>query len=176
MLFGKPSQNGSTQPNPARPAAADVARIQGGGLVQVIVTDLRPMTFYLFLNDKIVPQMDVESLSISIEAPDAGTAGGAIVRATLSRYAVAVNGERNLQRTELFPSTIEIVAVGRRISLTSMNADSLDNLWISLGLKVDGTSGEVSGAKSVRFLLTEGILDAKLTWMDDGTTEDLLPQ
>ncbi len=159
---------------PPRPAASEVAKIAGGGLVQVIVTSLSPLTFYLFLNDQAIPQTDVESLSISIETPTE-TLSPTIVRATLSRYMVNVTGDRVQQRTELFPCTIEVVALGRRLSITCVNPNSVDNLWVSIGLKADGTGSDLSGVQSVRFLLTDGLLDAKLTWTD-GTAEDLLPQ
>jgi hypothetical protein len=151
-----------------------VARLQGGGLVQVIVTSLNPTTFFVFLNDKDVPQHDVESLSIAIEAPESDSPP-AVARATLSQYVRTVSAERSLQSTELFPCTLEIVALGRRITLTCLHVDSLEGLWISLGLKPDGSSAELSGAKALQILLTEEILTAKLTWMD-GQSEELLPQ
>ena len=171
-MFGKPSQQGPTgRPTPPRSAAADAARIQGGGLVQCVVTGVEPLNYYLFLNTRAVPQTDVESLSVFIETPEAGDQG--TVRATLAVYMNTVSGERTQQRIELFPSTLEIVALGRRLSITCMNADSFDGLWITLGLKPDGTGAEVTGVKALRILITEGILDAKLTWMD-GEVEDLL--
>jgi len=173
-VFGRPSGN-NDHGTPKRPPAAEVARIQGGGLAQLVVTSLSPMTFFLFLNDQAVPQIDVESLSISIEAPDEGGQEGAIARATLTRYVKTVSSSRSEQSTELFPCMVQIVALERRISLTCVEVDSLDGLWISLGLKPDGSSAEVSGAKSLQILLTSEILTAKLTWMD-GETEDLLPE
>jgi hypothetical protein len=173
-VFGKPPQNNNGAV-PKRPAASDQARIQGGGLVQVIVTNLAPLTFSLFLNDRSVPQLDIESLSVFIEAPEADSLDTTIVRATLSRYVTNVTGEKTLQRNELFPCTLEIVALGRRLSITCTNPDSTDGLWIDLGLKPDGTSNEVSDARTLRFLLQEGLLDAKLTWRN-GDEEDLLAQ
>ena len=173
-MFGKPPQNNGNT-NPPRAAASDVALIKGGGLVQLIVTSLTPMNYYLFLNDEAVAQIDVESLSVSIEALNPDDPGSSIVRATLSRYIDTVTGDKTLQRTELFPCTLEILALKRRISVTCARADSLDGLYIDLGLKPDGTAGELEGVKALRFLLTEGLLDAKLTW-NDGEVEDLLPQ
>ncbi len=171
-MFGKPTQNNGAVP--PRPAAETVAKIGGGGLVQVIVTSLAPLTFYVFLNDHEVPQTDVESISISIEAPADGLSK-IVVRATLNRFLIDVTGARTQQHTELFPCTIEVVALGRRLSVTCLNPNSVDGLWVSLGLKADGTGSDLSGVQSLRFLLTEGLLDAKLTWTD-GTSEDLLPQ
>jgi len=172
-VFGKPAQNNNGA-TPARTSAAELAEIEGGGLVQVIVTNLRPLTFSLFLNDTEVPQIDVDSLSISIEVP---TDGGSspIVRATLFRYVTSVTGSKTQQHTELFPCTIEVVALGRRLSITCMNLNSLDGLWVSLGLKADGTTNDLTGLQSARFLLSQEILDAKITY-EDGVSEDLLPQ
>ena len=90
-MFGKPVQNNGA--SPPRKAAADVAQIEGGGLVQVIVTELRPIAFSLFLNDTEVPQIDVDSLSISIEVPADGTSTPT-VRATLYRYVTTVRAAK----------------------------------------------------------------------------------
>lgn len=172
-MFGKPAENGAASSVPARPLASDVAKIQGKGLVQLIVTDLRPMNFYLFVNDKIIQSMDVESFGVDIQAPVDG--GNPVVRASLSRYSTDINGSRVMQHTEIFPATVEIVALGRRIAISCPVSDSLDGLYISLGLKEDGTDNEVTGLQAIRVLLTDSILDAKLTW-NDGESENLLPQ
>ena len=172
-MFGKkPPQ----QPPPptARVTACDAAQILGGGLVQIIVTHAQPLEFYLFLNDKYVPQSDIESFSLSIETPADQNFGG-VVRATLALYAHAVGGQRVQQRTELFPSTIEIIALNRRVSVTATNPDSVEGLWISLGLRTDGTGRDLEGVQALRILISEGFLDAKLTW-SDGVVEDILPQ
>ena len=157
----------------ARLPAADAARIEGGGLVQVIVTSLGPVEFFLFLNDQLVPQVDVESLSLSVEAPGADVSGG-IVRATLARYVTNVTGTRTIQRSELFPCTLEIVAAGRRVAVTCATPNSLEGVWINLGLRADGTSADVKGAQSVQVLVTDSLVDARITWVG-GETEDLLP-
>ena len=172
LVFGKSVENNGA--SPPRKAAADVARIEGGGLVQVIVTQLLPLTFFLFLNDTEVPQIDVDSLSISVEVPNDGVSTPT-VRATLYRYVQAVTGDKTQQHTELFPCTIEVVALGRRLAITCLNPNSVDGLWVSLGLRPDGTGSDLSGLQSVRFLLSQELLDAKLTW-EDGASEDLLPQ
>ena len=173
-MFGRPpgpSDAGASRRTPA----ADVARIQGGGLVQVIISSMAPMTYAVFLNGHAIPQIDVESLSVTIEAPGEGSAAGPTARAILSRYLKTVTGERSLQTSELFPCTLDLVALDRRITLTCAAVDSLDGLWINLGLKPDGSSAEVSGARTLQILLTEELLSAKLTWVD-GETEELLPQ
>lgn len=171
-MFGKPSDPGNGRAAPQRRAAADVARIEGGGLVHVIVTSLSPVTFYLFVNDKPISQMDVESLEVNIDVGDDG--GDTIVRASLSRYITSVIGEKTTQYTNLFPSTIEIVALTRRILITAENADSVDNLYVSLGLRPDGTTNDLKGLKSVNVMITNVLFQASLTW-EDGQTEDIVP-
>ncbi|MCW3100916.1 MAG: hypothetical protein JWL77_6534 [Chthonomonadaceae bacterium] len=171
MVFGKPAQNNGA--SPPRKAAADVARIEGGGLVQVIVTRLSPLTFFLFLNDQEVSQIDVDSLSIDVEVPVGGS--DPIVRATLYRYVTGVTGGKTQQHQELFPCTIEVIALGRRLSITCMNPNSLDGLWVTVGLRPDGTGSDLTGLQSVRLLLSQDLLDAKITW-EDGESENLLPQ
>ena len=52
-MFGKPSQTNGVHPPAQRPAASDIAMIKGGGLVQLIVSSLQPLTFALFLNDAL---------------------------------------------------------------------------------------------------------------------------
>ena len=171
MLFGRNPQ-GNGQAGPAEPPASEVARIQGGGLVQVIISSLEPMAFALFLNERAVSQVEVESLLVEIAAP--GSEGETPrARATLTRYAKAVTGERNVQATELFPSTFQMLSPGRRIVVTCQEVNSLDGVWIGLGLKPDGTTSEVSGAQALRITVTQELLDARLTWTD-GSSEDLL--
>ncbi len=169
-MFGR-SKNEVDEPE--RPPASDAARIQGGGLAQVIVTGLEPIDFHLYLNDRLVPAEDVESLSVAIESPDENGIGEEMVRATLARYVTNVEGKRTQEYTELFPCTLYLVANDRRVAVTCQNAGSLNGLWISLGLKSDGTSSEVSGAKSLRIVVSQDVVDARLTWLD-GTSEDLL--
>lgn len=167
---------GTRQPTPSTSAtaAADLALIQGGGLVHVIVTETTPLTFYVFLNDKPLPPDDVESVSLYIAAPDAPNDPGT-VRATLSHFVQDVAGARSAHRQELFPCTLEIVALGRRISVSAMQAGSLDGLWINLGLKPNGETNELSGLQSMTVLLQDQILHAAITW-EDGREEELLPQ
>ena len=71
---------------------------------------------------------------------------------------------------------MEIVARGRRLVITGMAEGSFDGLWLGLGLRADGTSSELTGVGSLRLAVTPGLLDAKLIWCEDGTTEDLLPE
>ncbi len=185
-MFGKPSQNNPGNRNPAgsaanngqsanRPAVADEAQIQGGGLAQIIVTGLSPLTFYLFLNDQFVSQLDVESLNVAIEAPSDNDPSSGMIRATLARYVDAITGGKTVQRTELFPCTLEIVAQKRRLSVICKDPNTFDGLFLTVGLQPDGTSRDLNGVHSLNVLLTEGLFDAKIIW-SDGQTDNVFPQ
>lgn len=176
-LFGKsrPNNNGKTNtPEVMRPAASDLAKIQGGGLVQLIVTETRPVEFSLFLNQSEINQIDVESVSIDVVAPE-NPVDGVVVRATLSHYVTNITGQRALENRELFPCTIEVIALDRRLAVTCTRHDSTEGLWVSVGLRPNGESAELTGLREFRFLLTHDLLDAQVTWVD-GTSENLLPQ
>ena len=172
-MFDKPAVAGNGKSAPQRRASADVARIEGGGLVHVIVTSLSPATFFLFVNDKTISQMEIDSIEVNVDVGSAGM-GDTVVRAALTRFVKSITGEQTTQYTNLFPATIEIVALGRRILITAQNADSVENLFVSLGLRADGTSNDLQGLKSLHVLITNVLIDASLTW-EDGVTESLLP-
>ena len=180
-MFGKPSQHNPGHPanngqsGQTRPPAADEAQIQGGGLVQIIVTTQSPLTFYLFLNEQFVSQMDVESLNVAIEVPGDTDPNSGMIRATLARYVDAITGGKTVQRTELFPCTLEIVAQKRRLSVICKDPNTFDGLFLTVGLLPDGTSRDLNGVHSLNILLTEGLFDAKIVW-NDGPTESVFPQ
>ncbi len=172
-MFGS-NTNGASAPAPNRPPAGNVARLESR-LTQVVVSGPSSADLYLFLDGKPVPTGEVESLSIEIVAPDANGRGG-IVSAVLSRYQSGAGGERTQRPFALFPGTVEITARGRRLVVTCLAVDSFEGLWLGLGLRTDGTNSELSGVGSLRLALAPGLLDARLTWSEDGTTEDLLPE
>ncbi len=173
-MFGKPTEPTQYNSSPsAPPPASDAARIMGGGLVQVIVTSASPLEYHVFLNDRYVSQVELDSLSASLEGPSDLLPNG-VVRGTLSRHVGSVSGGNSQERTELFPCTLEIIAVGRRLSITTTQPNSLEGAFINLGLKSDGSSNELNGVKALRVLIGDGILDAKITWVDD-VTEDVFP-
>jgi hypothetical protein len=173
-MFSPTMPNRSEQTASLNSACDSLSRIQGGGLVQVIVTSLLPLNYYLFINDQIVPSSEVESLSVHLEASEDGNPKHGTLRATLSRHVQTPAGEKRLQQIPLFPCTFQVIAQGRRLSVTCTHPQTLEGVWLHLGMQPDGSSAEVRGAKSLRFLLTGGILDAKLTWFD-GRTTDLIP-
>lgn len=161
------------QPPAGRAPAADVARIQGGGLTQVIVTNQAPITYQVFLNGRPVPPEELATVLISITAPD-DLGGGGEVQATLTQRIKTITGEEGSQQINLFPGTVEIVAQGRRVCVSSTTAGQVEGIWINLGLQPDGSSSEVNGAKALRIVLNNDVLDARLTW-NDGQSEELLP-
>lgn len=170
-MFG--NKNNNTPAMPERPLASDVAKIQSGGLVQIIITKQAPFTFFCFVNSVQIPQEEITGVSIDIRVPDSENARP-VVRAFLNRMMASPTGERSNITLSLFPATIQLVAEGRRVVITAEQEGSLEGLFISLGLLPDGTSNEVSGASSFQFILESGIVSCKLTW-EDGVTEDLLP-
>lgn len=172
-MFGLGNDKGNGQNAPSRPAAAEVARIEAGGLAQVIVTAVSPMTFYLFVNDRSIPQVEVDNLEVNIQTPQSER-DTPMVRAGLTRYVRSVTGETTTQYVNLFPCTLELIALGRRIAVTAERADSLDNLFVTLGLRADGTGSDLQGLRSLRLVVSNELLDAKLVW-EDGAEEDLLP-
>ena len=172
-MFGKPSDSGNGKFAPARRPSSDVARIEGGGLVHVIVTSMSPVTFFLFINDKSIPQMEVDSLEVNVEV-ESDDISSSTVRASLSRFVTSVTGEQTTQYTSLFPATIEVVALGRRILVTAENADSVENLFVSLGLRTDGTTNDLAGLRSLNIMITNVLVEASLRW-DVGQAENILP-
>jgi hypothetical protein len=171
-MFG--NTNGAAAPAPNRPAASDVARLEGT-LTQVIVSGPASDGLHVFQNGAALATGEVESLSIEILAPDAGGNNGS-VSAVLSRYQALPAGGREQRASSLFPGTVEVIARGRRLVVTCLEDGSFEGLWLGLGLRADGTSSELSGVGALRLAVAPGLVDAKLTRSEDGTTEDLLPE
>ena len=169
-MFG--SRNGNT-PTPSRPAAADVARIEGN-LTHVLVASNEPDGINLFLNAVPVSTGEIESLSIEIIAPESNRDPGTLT-GILARYTTGADGNRTQQAVALFPGTVELISPDRRLTVTCMTPGVFDGLWLGLGLKADGTSSELTGVQSLRVLVTPDLFDAKLTWSEDGTTEEIFP-
>ena len=83
--------------------------------------------------------------------------------------AILVRREGN--NINLFPGSVEIIAKGKRISLSAVEANNLDGLYFGLGVREDGTSDQVQGVKSLRIVLTPGLASAKLAWTDAAADE-----
>ncbi|MDE2126566.1 MAG: hypothetical protein KGJ62_08250 [Armatimonadetes bacterium] len=162
-----------TPSDPApQPSAAELARILGGGLVQIIVSNLQPLVFHLFLNHHLVEQTDVEEVSVLVELPEED--GQPMLRATMTHAVTNVAGERQMQSAELFPCTLEVVAENRRFSITCSDVADINSAWIGIGLLPDGSAHDLSGVRSLRMVLAAGILDARVTWTN-GQEEELFP-
>ncbi len=170
-MFGN-STNGAV-PRPNRPSAADVAQISTN-LTQVIVSSDSSEGLLVIVNGQPLSSGAVESLSVEIIAPD-DTNNSGNISAILSRYQTGPDGRRTQQASSLFPGTVELIGRGRRVLVSCPQEGSFDGLWLGLGLRVDGTSNELTGVQTLRLAVAPGLLDAKLTWSEDGTTEDLLP-
>ena len=170
-MFG--NQNGQT-PRTARQPGSEVA-LMLSPLTHVFVSGGSSVDINVFLNGDPVQAGDVESMTISVVAPTAADPRGEIT-AVLSRYKTSASGTREQYGVSLFPGTVEIVARGRRLVVTCQTANSFEGLWLGLGLREDGTSSELTGVQSLRLAVSPGLLDAKLVWSEDGSTEDLLPE
>ena len=170
-MFGS-STNGAV-PHSNRPSAADVARI-GTNLTQVIVSSDSSEGLLIIVNGQPLPEGAVESLSIEIVAPD-DTNNAGNISAILSRYQTGPDGRRTQTASSLFPGTVDLIGRGRRILVSCPQEGSFDGLWLGLGLRADGTSSELTGVQTLRLAVAPGLLDAKLTWSEDGSIEDLLP-
>ena len=171
-MFGLAS--GTPPPASNRPPASEVARVEGA-LTHIIVSSTSSDGLNVFVNGQPITTGEVESVTLEIIAPDANNQNGSVT-AVLSRYVTGSDGVRGEKPTSLFPGTVEVMARGRRLTVTCLKEGSFDGLWLGLGLRADGTSSELSGVRSLRLAVAPRLLDAKLVWSDDGTTEDLLPE
>lgn len=157
-----------------RPAASGQAAIEGN-LTHLLIGDTASVDgWHLFMNAKEVPTGEIESLSVEIVAPDDASQG--TLTGLLSRYVTDANGQRTQRSVSLFPGTVEVIANGRRITVTCQEPGSFDGLWLGLGMRSDGTSAELGGVQSLRILASPDskLLDARLTWVDNGAVEDIL--
>jgi hypothetical protein len=154
-----------------QPSASDLARIQGGGLTLLVVTQKDPLSFYLFLNGREIAQADVESMSVLIQGPDANSEG--TIHTALSYYVPSISGGKNTQTIGLFPGIVEIIVETKRIQVTAAHPNAFDGLWVGLGLRADGTPYPLTGLHAFNFLLEGTLLHAELTWMN-GVTESII--
>lgn len=171
---GSDGSNGSGGTATNRPAAAGQAAIEGN-LTHLLIGDTASVDgWHLFLNGQEVPTGEIESVSIEIVAPT--DTGDGTLTGLLSRYVTDTTGQRSQKSVSLFPGTVDVIANGRRITVTCQEPGSFDGLWLGLGLRSDGTSVELSGVQSLRVLASpeSKLLDARLTWVDNGATEEIL--
>jgi hypothetical protein len=177
-MFGNNSNNNNIVNNIGtatnRPTAASQAAIEGN-LTHLLISDSSSVDgWHLFINAQQIPTGEIESLSIEIVAPDDASQG--TLTGLLSRYVTDANGARTQRSVSLFPGTVEVIANGKRITVTCQEPGSFDGLWLGLGLRSDGTSAELGGVQSLRILASpeSKLLDARLTWVDNGAVEEIL--
>ena len=163
------SSNG-VSPSSTRPKVCDVAKIEGN-LTQVIAGE-DPSDTSVFLNGRLLKSGDLESLTVEIVAPDEKNGQGTIT-ALLSSYQAAADGARAARANSLFPGTVDVIAGGRRVVVTCMQAGSFDGLWLGVGTKADGSLVELEGVETFRLAITPGFIDARVTWCDNNVTEDI---
>ncbi|MES2460239.1 MAG: hypothetical protein V4671_06630 [Armatimonadota bacterium] len=174
-MFGNNSNNGDMGIGTAtnRPAASSQAAIEGN-LTHLLIGDPTSVDgWHLFMNAKQIPTGEIESLSIEIIAPSDASEG--TLTGLLSRYVTDSSGQRTQRSVSLFPGTVEVIAGGRRITVTCQEPGSFDGLWLGLGLRSDGTSTELGGVQSLRILADPDskLLDARLSWVDNAAVEDI---
>ena len=147
--------------NTNRPAASDAAKIVNH-LTQVILTSDGVDGLNVFYDGSLILPGQIDSVAVNIVAPE-----GKDVGTLTAQLSWKEGGEHKM--ASLFPGTVDLVGRGKRILVTSSTDDGgFDGLWLSLGLTEDGTSHELSGVKSLRILLSPGLTDAKLAWIDGG--------
>jgi hypothetical protein len=152
-----------------RPPALEIARIQSR-YTHALVTSEGADGLNVFLDGALILPGQVESLTIDIVAPTDDDAVGQI--AAVLVYDETTDGQKQARSVSLFPGTIEVIARGRRISVTCAEANAFDGLWLGIGLNTDGTATELTGVQNLRVVLSPGLNDAKLTWTD-GSEEPL---
>jgi hypothetical protein len=139
-----------------RPAAAQVAGLDTS-LTWIAYESDSADGLHVLHNGQLILTGSIESISVDIDS-EKGTITAILVR-------------KEGGNISLFPGSIEILAKGKRISLSALAADSLDGLYFGLGVREDGTSDQVQGVKGLRIVFTPGLASAKLVWSDTEADE-----
>jgi hypothetical protein len=171
-MFGGPTNNTVPPAGSGRDSADAVARIQGN-LTHAFVSGAGPDGLSVFVNGQPLLTGQIESLSVDIIAPD--ETGNGRLTGILSHYDGSAAATRTTRSVSLFPGTVEVIAKGRRIAVTCAEEGSFDGLVLRLGMDESGIGLEAQGVKSLRLLVSPGLVDARLVWIEDGREENLLP-
>lgn len=139
-----------------RPAAAQVASLDTN-LTWIAYESDSADGLHVLHNGQAILTGSIESLSVDIDS-EKGTITAILVR-------------KEGGNISLFPGSVEIIAKGKRISLSAVSATSLEGLYFGLGVREDGTSDEVRGVKSLRVVFTPGLASAKLIWVEEDAEE-----
>ncbi len=146
------------------------AAIEAGGLVQVIVTQTDPIEFSLFLNQKQIQQDDIESLNVYIDA----SVNPINTWAKLSHYVTQVDGEKQIERKELFPCTIMITCMKHFIRIYCQNPGSSVGLFIQAGIHDNGTETTLRDLTAFTLMISSLLVQATIK-ATNGSQYSLLP-
>lgn len=172
-MFGAPTASTTPPPGGGRPQAGDVAKI-AGNLTHVIVTGPDIDDLHVFYNGQWVMTGQIENVGVEIIAPD-GTLTG-----VLTRTETDAAGAKSTKSLSLFPGTVELVAKNRRVAVVCPVAGSFDGLTLLFGTAdengaINNIGLPANGVRSLRIVVSSGLVDAKLVWDEDGREDNLLP-
>lgn len=170
-MFSGPS-NGQTPPPSSRPSAADVARIEGH-LTHVLITDTTADGLNVFYDGKTVPTGSFDSLTVNVIAP--GEDDGGTLTGVLAYNETGADGTtRTPKSLPVFPGTLEMISGGKRIAITCAEEGSFEGLFLRFGTGDNGIGMQADGVQALRITIASGLVDARLTWAEDGREEDVL--
>jgi hypothetical protein len=152
---------------------SEVSRIHMRGWTLVVVPKVDPFSWYVFLQGEPINEMDLEDLVVDLTVPSDGDAAKGKVEATLSLKRKGLSGKREVEVVDLFPGLLEFYVNGHNITVCCPVKNSLEDAWITVGMDRGGAPSEVNGIKSLRIVISRGILDMKIEFMD-GKTESVL--
>jgi hypothetical protein len=177
-MFGGPQKSAiPPQGNSNRPQTGDVAKITGN-LTHVIVTSEDIDGLHVFYNGQPVLTGQLENIGVEIVAPD--DSGNGTLTGVLTRYEGGAEGARTTRSFSLFPGTLEVIAKGKRITIVCPNEGSFDGLALLFGTAnydgvIDNIGMDARGVQSLRIVITPGLVDAKLVWIEDQREDTILP-
>jgi hypothetical protein len=171
-MFGGPRRSTTPPPgNSTRPQAGDAARISGN-LTHVFVNGQSSDGLMIYFNGQPLMTGQLDSLSVEIVAP--GERDNGTLTAILSYYETGANGTRTNKSFSLFPGTVELIADGKRLSITCAEEGVFDGLFLRFGTDNNGVGMEANGVQSLRLLITPELRDVRLVWIEDGREDILL--
>jgi hypothetical protein len=157
----------------ATPPLSETSRIHLRGWTLVVIPKMDPFSWYVFLQGEAINEMDLEDLVVNLTVPSDGDATKGRVEATLSLQRKGLSGKRELEVVDLFPGLLEFYVNGHNITVCCPVKNSLDDAWITVGMDRGGAPSEIGGIKSLKIVISRGILDMKIEFMD-GKIESVL--
>lgn len=160
-----------------RPASLrELSRIKGRGLTQVIIPQLDPFSWFVFLNGEYKDPACLEDLMIQLDVPDNGDFSGSIVQGQLSLKERNAAGALVSTNRDLFPGVVDIVLggggqkPGHRFLVSCANPRNIETAWIQTGLDDDGGTFNLEGINEFQILISPGIIDVKVVWQGENAT------